>query len=67
MSFAFFDLISELNLGARLGISEHPDENGKVFGFRLSNEDRLSIEAILDRSRGRTIISTIGDCGAEYR
>ncbi|PPQ97320.1 hypothetical protein CVT26_006638 [Gymnopilus dilepis] len=54
-------------IGARLGISEHPDENGKVFGFRLSNEDRLSIEAILDRSRGRTIISTIGDCGAEYR
>ncbi|KAF8879769.1 NADP-dependent oxidoreductase domain-containing protein [Gymnopilus junonius] len=54
-------------IGARLGISEHPDENQQVFGFRLSPQDNLDIETVLDRSNGRSIISSIGDCGAEYR
>jgi len=54
-------------LGARLGLSEHPDENQGVFGFRLSEEDNYVIERILERSDGRSMITTIGDCGAEYR
>ncbi|PPQ81630.1 hypothetical protein CVT25_013602 [Psilocybe cyanescens] len=54
-------------IGARLGLSEHPDENRKVFGFRLTPQDNAVIEAVLDRSNGRTIITSIGDCGAEYR
>ncbi|KAF9476559.1 Aldo/keto reductase [Pholiota conissans] len=54
-------------IGARLGISEHPDENSRVYGFHLTDYDNATIENILDRSNGRTIITSIGDCGAEYR
>ncbi|KIK65423.1 hypothetical protein GYMLUDRAFT_978513 [Collybiopsis luxurians FD-317 M1] len=54
-------------IGARLGISEHFDDNNRVNGFHLSNSDREALEAVLDRSNGRRLITTIGDCGAEYR
>jgi len=54
-------------IGARLGLSEHPDENQKVYGFRLSDGDHSIIEAVLARSKGRIMITSIGDCGAEYR
>lgn len=35
--------------------------------LRLDGADRAAIEAVLDRSNGRRLITTIGDCGAEYR
>ncbi|KAH0834306.1 NADP-dependent oxidoreductase domain-containing protein [Lanmaoa asiatica] len=54
-------------IGARLGVSEHPDDNQHVFGFALTLEDRNVIEAVLAQSNGRRMISMIGDCGAEYR
>ncbi|KAJ2920949.1 hypothetical protein H1R20_g12303, partial [Candolleomyces eurysporus] len=54
-------------IGARLGLSEHPDDNSKASGFHLTDGDRAQIEAILEQSNGRRIITTIGDCGAEYR
>jgi len=54
-------------IGARLGLSEHPDDNQKVSGFHLTDGDRAQIEAVLEESDGRRIITTIGDCGAEYR
>ncbi|PPQ74935.1 hypothetical protein CVT24_002969 [Panaeolus cyanescens] len=54
-------------IGARLGLSEHPEENHQAFGFRLSSQDNEAIEAVLRRSNSRTIITSIGDCGAEYR
>lgn len=54
-------------LGARLGLSEHPDDNHKVFGFQLTQNDNIAIENVLDRSKGRQTITSIGDCGAEYR
>jgi len=54
-------------IGARLGLSEHPDDNKKVFGFQLTQYDNIAIESVLDRSNGRRIITSIGDCGAEYR
>lgn len=53
--------------GARLGITEHFTDNAKVFNFRLSPQDRADIEEILARSNSRRLITTIGDCGAEYR
>ncbi|KAF5378558.1 hypothetical protein D9615_007030 [Tricholomella constricta] len=53
--------------GARLGLSEHPDDNHRAFGFRLTDRDNADIEAVLAHSNGRTIITSIGDCGAEYR
>ncbi|KAL4062828.1 NADP-dependent oxidoreductase domain-containing protein [Scleroderma yunnanense] len=54
-------------IGARLGISEHADENLQNFGFTLSEDDNKDIEAVLAQSNGRQMITTIGDCGAEYR
>ncbi|EKM75128.1 hypothetical protein AGABI1DRAFT_109653 [Agaricus bisporus var. burnettii JB137-S8] len=54
-------------IGARLGITEHFTDNAKVFNFRLSPQDRADIEEILARSNSRRLITTIGDCGAEYR
>lgn len=55
------------SIGARLGLSEHPDDNRHVFEFSLSDQDRVEIEAVLERSNGRKIIMSVGDCGAEYR
>ncbi|KAF8239088.1 Aldo/keto reductase [Tricholoma matsutake] len=60
--------LSFLNLyTARLGISEHPDENRRVFGFNLTEQDKNDIEAVLLHSNGRKMITTIGYFGAEYR
>lgn len=54
-------------IGSRLGVSEHPDDNRNVFRIRLTGKDRAEIEALLDRSNGRRMITVMGDCGAEYR
>lgn len=54
-------------IGARLGLSEHTDDNRRVFSFRLTAGDHAEIDAVLDRSNGRRLITSIGDCGAEYR
>jgi len=54
-------------IGARLGLSEHPDDNQRVFSFRLTEDDNNAIEAVLAHSNSLTIITLIGDCGAEYR
>lgn len=54
-------------VGARLGITDHADDNQNVMSLRLDDSDRAAIEAILDQSNGRRLITTVGDCGAEYR
>ncbi|RPD63845.1 Aldo/keto reductase [Lentinus tigrinus ALCF2SS1-6] len=54
-------------IGARMGVSEHTDDNRKVYGFRLSVDDRAAIQEVLAQSNGPQLIRTIGDCGAEYR
>lgn len=53
--------------GARLGVSEHREDNSRVFTFQLDAEDNAAIDAVLERSNGRRLITAIGDCGAEYR
>lgn len=53
--------------GARLGLSDHTAENSKVFSFALTYRDKDIIEEVLKQSNGSTMITTIGDCGAEYR
>lgn len=50
-----------------MGLSEHPEDNHKAFGFHLTKDDTSDIDAVLNQSNGRRIITTIGDCGAEYR
>jgi aryl-alcohol dehydrogenase-like predicted oxidoreductase len=52
-------------LGARLGISEHLQENARVLDFALDNADRTAIGAVT--TRARDLFARIGDCGDEYR
>ncbi|KAI0351111.1 Aldo/keto reductase [Trametes cingulata] len=54
-------------IGARLGLSDHAEENNRVFSFALSDWDKAEIEAVLRQSNSAKMIMTIGDCGAEYR
>lgn len=43
------------------------DDNLRVFSFHLDAEDQYVIEAVLSQSSGRKLITSVGDCGAEYR
>jgi aryl-alcohol dehydrogenase-like predicted oxidoreductase len=52
-------------VGARLGTAQHRDDNTRVFGFELDEEDFARIEAVVARSRDLMVV--IGDCGDEYR
>ena len=54
-------------IGTRLGVSDHLADNETVFALRLTDADRAGIDAVLARSRGKEMITRIGDCGAEYR
>ncbi|KAJ7511030.1 NADP-dependent oxidoreductase domain-containing protein [Mycena galericulata] len=54
-------------VGARLGCTEYADDNLRVYGVSLTDEDRREIEGVLERSNGGRLTQTIGDCGAEYR
>lgn len=49
-------------VGARLGESEHIDDNLRLFGFTLDSEDRARIEAAVN-----DFTPIPGDCGDEYR
>lgn len=52
-------------VGARLGVSEHIEDNTKVFSFSLDAEDSDRINTI--SSQSRDLYQVIGDCGDEYR
>ncbi len=52
-------------IGARLGISQHLEENAKIFDFSLDAEDYQKINSIATESRD--LFKFIGDCGDEYR
>ena len=52
-------------VGARLGISEHLEDNAKVFDLQLDNADLERIDAVTSQSRD--LFKLIGDCGDEYR
>jgi aryl-alcohol dehydrogenase-like predicted oxidoreductase len=52
-------------VGARLGVSEHLEDNARVFNFTLDNEDNLRLNAVSGNSRD--LYQIIGDCGDEYR
>jgi aryl-alcohol dehydrogenase-like predicted oxidoreductase len=52
-------------VGARLGVSDHQEDNARVFDFTLDQEDNERIETILGQSRD--LYQLIGDCGDEYR
>jgi aryl-alcohol dehydrogenase-like predicted oxidoreductase len=52
-------------VGARLGISEHLQDNARVFDLKLDPQDLDQVEAVLNKSRD--LFQVIGDCGDEYR
>jgi aryl-alcohol dehydrogenase-like predicted oxidoreductase len=52
-------------VGTRLGISEHIEDNAKVFEFNLDSEDYQNINSVVSQSHD--LIQIIGDCGDEYR
>jgi len=52
-------------IGARLGISEHRDDNSKAFAVQLDSEDKLMIKSVTEKSKD--LFESIGDCGSEYR
>jgi len=52
-------------IGVRLGISEHRDDNAKVFGLNLDGEDNAKIKSVV--SKANNLFDKIGDCGSEYR
>jgi aryl-alcohol dehydrogenase-like predicted oxidoreductase len=52
-------------VGARLGISDHIQDNSKVFSLILDQDDAAQIESVVSRSRN--LYELIGDCGHEYR
>jgi aryl-alcohol dehydrogenase-like predicted oxidoreductase len=57
--------VAAVIVGARLGLSDHHEENERVFGLVLDEADIEQIEAI--ESRSRDLYRLIGDCGDEYR
>lgn len=52
-------------VGSRLGVSEHLEDNARVFDFSLDESDYEQINAVLRNSRD--LYEVIGDCGDEYR
>jgi len=52
-------------IGARLGIANHRDDNSRVFGLRLDEDDNGQIEEFSKKSSN--LFDAIGDCGDEYR
>ena len=52
-------------IGARLGVSEHIEDNARIFNLQLDPEDFNRIDAI--SSKSRDLYQLIGDCGDEYR
>ena len=52
-------------VGARLGLSQHREDNAQVFAAGLDDADRAAIGEIT--GRGRDLLALIGDCGDEYR
>ncbi|KAJ0338992.1 hypothetical protein KNSL1_012199 [Colletotrichum chrysophilum] len=62
-----FPYVGAVIVGARMGISEHADENTAALGWSLDEDDRTSIEQILKRSKRMEMFEDMGDCGGEYR
>ena len=52
-------------VGCRLGVSQHIEDNLRVFQFELTQDDRVKIQAVLAKSVD--LMKVIGDCGDEYR
>ena len=65
--YGLTDDVWDFSAGARMGLTEHTDDNRRVYTLTLTEEDRAAVNGVLERSNGRQLITSIGDCGAEYR
>lgn len=61
------DYVGAAIIGARMGISEHVEENEKVFKCPLDHVDHEAINEVLGRCRAKEVMDAMGDCGSEYR
>jgi len=52
-------------IGARLGISEHIEDNYKAFDVKLDSDDLSAISSVT--TKAKNLFEIIGDCGGEYR
>jgi len=52
-------------IGARLGITNHREDNTKVFDVKLNSDDIKQINSVTAKSND--LFDVIGDCGGEYR
>ena len=57
--------IAGVIVGARLSVSQHLEDNARVFNLMLAHSDYQQIDAVLGQSRD--LYQAIGDCGDEYR
>ena len=55
--------IAGVIIGARLGISEHRQDNSKVFDLHLDSQDHIMISSVTGKSND--LFDIIGDCGDE--
>ncbi|KAL3419512.1 aldo/keto reductase [Phlyctema vagabunda] len=62
-----FPYVGAVIVGCRMGVSDHSDENTACFGWKLDDQDRAAIDAVLAKSRREDMFKDMGDCGAEYR
>jgi aryl-alcohol dehydrogenase-like predicted oxidoreductase len=52
-------------VGIRFGLTEHLQDNARLFSFALDDSDYERINAVTRRSKD--LMSAFGDCGGEYR
>ena len=57
--------VAGIIVGARLGLTQHIDDNARTFDLALDAGDLAAIESVLAKSRD--LMQVIGDCGDEYR
>lgn len=62
-----FEFVGAVIVGTRWGISDNAEDNLRVYGLHLDEEDRERIESVLRRSRRDVMVALLGDCGGEYR
>ncbi|KAI8197638.1 Aldo-keto reductase YhdN [Colletotrichum sp. SAR 10_65] len=62
-----FPYVGAVIVGARMGISEHADENTAALGWSLDEDDQASMEEVLKKSKRMEMFEDMGDCGGEYR
>jgi aryl-alcohol dehydrogenase-like predicted oxidoreductase len=62
-----FPYVGAVIVGARMGVSQHTDENKASLGWSLDQSDKEDIEEVLVKSKRMEVFDDMGDCGGEYR